>query len=119
MSEKRMMSKEQWTILGVGVALFGYIGIQIADVRSDLGVQISDVRSDLGAQIAEVRGSITDLGEQIASLRERMARVEARLNIALPMPPVPDEQPALTEPSPAPEQKIAASSPLRMDSEGD
>ena len=108
MSEKRTMSKEQWTILGVGVALFGYIGIQIADVRSDLG-----------AQIAEVRGSITDLGEQIASLRERMARVEARLNIALPMPPVPDEQPALAEPSPAPEQKIAASSPLRMDSEGD
>ena len=97
MSEKRMMSKEQWTILGVGVALFGYIGIQIA----------------------EVRGSITDLGEQIASLRERMARVEARLNIALPMPPAPDEQPALAEPSTAPEQKIAASSPLRMDSEGD
>ena len=57
------------SIVDVGVALLlgmGGLFAQIGAVRSDLGAQIGAVRSDLGAQVGD--------------LRERMARVETRLD---------------------------------------
>ena len=94
----RAMSRDQWTIIGVGVALLVGLGglttylhsdirgdirdldIRIDNVRSDLSAQIVKVRSDLSAQIGEVRKSIDSVRGDLGGLGERVARVETRLD---------------------------------------
>ena len=71
----RPMSRDQWTVIGVGVALLG----SLAYFHSDLGDRIDNVRSDLSAQIGEMRGTIGEMRERLASVETRFDGVETRL----------------------------------------
>lgn len=83
----RAMSRDQWTIIGVGVALLvGLGGLTTylhSDIRSDirdLDTRIDNVRRDLSAQIGEVRRSVDSARGDLGGLGERVARVETRLD---------------------------------------
>lgn len=67
----RRMSKDSWTIIGVGFALAALVLQQAGSLRSDIG----DIRQD----VRELRGDVADV-------RERLAAVEAQLQCALPPP---------------------------------
>ena len=73
------MSKDSWTIIGVGIALAALVLQQAGSLRTDIGEIRQDVR--------ELRGDFADV-------RERLAAVEAQLQYALPPPP--DHTPELT-----------------------
>lgn len=65
------MSKDSWTIIGVGIALAALVLQQASSLRSDIG----DIRQD-----------VRKLRDDFADVRERLAAVEAQLIYALPPP---------------------------------
>ena len=58
------MTKDMWTIVGVGLVLAGLLLAQSSDI------------SELRAEVGDVRAEVRDVRAEVSALRERMVRVE-------------------------------------------
>lgn len=73
------MSKEIYTIIGVGVALAAIMLTSQVNMRSEhaeLRSAITELRSDMREDFAAVRGEMAGLRTEMADLTERVIRIE-------------------------------------------
>ena len=70
---------------GLFVSMVGFQR-QIGDLRVEIHQEIGALRTDLERQINDLR---TDLGQRIGDVEERMARLEAIMEVHFGTPPLP------------------------------
>ena len=73
-------SVTQWLTPALVIALFVWLKRDIAGVEARLSKRIDSVETGIGVLRAEVRADIGSLRADVAAVRDRVARLEGRLD---------------------------------------
>ena len=77
------MGKNEWTIIGTGIAILIVSGIGFTSLKGDitsLKGDIRDVRKDLSQNVDKVSTKLDEVNKEVSDLKGRVTRLETLLN---------------------------------------